>query len=273
MKYLVSFVSLFAFLTLLAVSLEAQPLTYQHSPVPCINRSFTVVAHIVRDTFGEPNIMEEEITDAFALLNEDFAPICAKFEICDIRYIDNFQYDEIEDEDELNEMYTYYNDESRINMYFISSSDEPFCGIATLGGIAQTAGNPGIAILKGECMAEGTKTISHEMGHYFGLLHTFEGSDGANPELVDGSNCETAGDLICDTPADPYVAGDSADDYVNLDMDCRFIRQIKDGNDEWFVPDVGNIMSYYQSACACGFTHGQYLRMANTYLDSVRGNW
>jgi len=234
-------------MVLFASSATSQSILTKQAPLPCIDRTFTIVAHMVRDTFGEPNITQAEIEDEITRLNEDFAPICVNFEVCDYRFINNFQYDNIEDQEERQEMYDYHNEEFRINMYFISSTDGPFCGVATLSGITS--------------------------GHYFGLFHTFEGSDGPTPELVDGSNCDTAGDLVCDTPADPYVAGDPADEYVDEGMDCRFIRQIRDGNNDWFVPDVGNIMSYYQSGCACGFTYGQYDRMAQTYLSSPRSNW
>ncbi len=50
--------------------------------------------------------------------------------------------------------------------------------------------------------AEDGATIAHEMGHYFGLLHTHETANGT--ELVNGTNCGTAGDLLCDTPADGF---------------------------------------------------------------------
>ena len=273
MKYQVVFVSFFAFILLFTVSISAQPLTYQHSPLPCINKTFTVVAHMVRDTFGETNITEQEITDAFVQLNTDFEPICVDFEICAFNTIDNFQYDDIEDDAEMNEMFSIYNEERRINMYFVTSSDDPFCGKATLSGITSMS-NPGITIIKGpDCMTPPSKTISHEMGHFFGLLHTFEDAGTMMAELVDGSNCATNGDLVCDTPADPYESPDPIEEYVDEMDDCRFIRQVRDGNGDWFVPDVGNIMSYYPNTCRCGFTHGQYTRMAEIWLNSNQSNW
>jgi hypothetical protein len=108
------------------------------------------------------------------------------------------------------------------------------------------------------------------MGHYFGLSHTFE----PGGELVDGSNCSTVSDGICDTPADPFVEGDNTADYVNAN--CKFISMKKDANGQYYDPIVGNIMSYYPNACKCsaglGFTHDQYLKMANTYLSNP-GMW
>jgi len=109
-------------------------------------------------------------------------------------------------------------------------------------------------------------TLTHEMGHMFGLLHTFEGN---GIELVNGSNCETEGDLICDTPADPFVEGDDMSLYIG--EDCEFISIKLDSNFQYYQPDVGNIMSYYP--CSCGFTRGQYLKMAETFLNSDPKMW
>jgi hypothetical protein len=71
--------------------------------------------------------------------------------------------------------------------------------------------------------------ITHELGHTLGLLHTFNNfsaTNNSNNELIknDGSctcNCKQKGDLICDTPVDPFVVGNSSwnsamFDQVNL---------------------------------------------------------
>jgi hypothetical protein len=105
------------------------------------------------------------------------------------------------------------------------------------------------------------------MGHFFGLHHTF-GRDKKveiNKELVDGSNCLTEGDRICDTPADPFDV-DSNIQYVN--DDCIFTSDKKDDNGDFYSPLVSNVMSYYN--CTCDntneyFTNGQYKKMVETY--------
>ncbi len=240
------------------------------APLPCLNKQFSIVAHIVRDTFGQANIQESDIENNLVSLNQYFEPICASFEICEYNYIDNFQYDAINtDQNDWQEMRTKFNRTRRINIFFVEEiADEPYCGFASLGGIAAVE-NVGIVIVK-ECVGQDAATITHEMGHFFGLFHTFEGADGPNPEAVDGSNCETAGDLVCDTPADPFIEDDPVGDYVN--GDCRFVSpKIDPVTGEYYVADVGNIMSYYP--CRCGFTYGQYVRMANTYLNANPKMW
>ncbi len=100
----------------------------------------------------------------------------------------------------------------------------------------------------------------YEFGHYFGLLSTYQGN---GSELVDGSNCETEGDLICDTPADPYINDGSIHQYTQA---CIFVSDKLDANGQFYEPDVGNYMSHYGSQCECGFTFQQYSKMAETYL-------
>lgn len=256
---------------------QSQDLLTTQAPLPCLNKEFTIVAHIVRDSFGMPNVLEADIEESIDSLNTFFSPICASFEICEFNYIDNFQYDTISDDrPEWEEMLVKYNRPRRINMYFVESQEgNPFCGFGSLNGVAETTTNVGILIFK-QCAGPDFKTIPNEMGQFFNLLHTFEGSAGSqmpNAELVDGSNCTTAGDEICDTPADPYIPGDPVDSYVNEDENCLFIDRKRDADGEYFVPDVGNIMSYYPHACRCGFTYEQYLRMANAYLAAPDNLW
>lgn len=80
-----------------------------------------------------------------------------------------------------------------------------------------------------------SSTLVHELGHILGLGHT----DGGAPELVDGSNCATAGDHICDTPADPglYLPG-----VVDL-ATCTYVGAMTDANGDTYQPIVNNIMS------------------------------
>ena len=237
--------------------------------LPCIDKKFSIVAHIFKDTTGAYNITEPAVIAAINQVNIDFAPICASFEVCEFRYHDNFQYDEHRADTEWAEMQVLYHVDNRINIYYVNTIVDPSnaCGYAGLGAIGLFKMN-GIVIQKsGGCPGAGSKTHSHEMGHYFGLPHTF--MDTQTDELVDGSNCLTTADNICDTPADPYINPEDLDLYVK---DCRFIFKGKDANGDYYDPLVSNIMSYYPGSCSCSFTRDQYTKMAKTYL-SKPGMW
>ena len=104
----------------------------------------------------------------------------------------------------------------------------------------------------------------------------------ATIELVDGSNCATAGDLLCDTPADPFGQTNATPEELALiaqgllvsafyGPSCEFIYEIKDPNGEYYQPDMGNIMSAYP--CKCGFTQDQYRLMVETILSSNIGHF
>jgi hypothetical protein len=112
--------------------------------------------------------------------------------------------------------------------------------------LAASDGAPGRAIVVGiDGIIDGT-SLTHEFGHVLGLLHTFETKFGV--EAKDESNCGTAGDQVCDTPADPqsgfnhtactYTAGGGFNPLTN-----NFMMQAK------------------QSDCRSQFTQGQVNRI------------
>jgi hypothetical protein len=102
-------------------------------------------------------------------------------------------------------------------------------------------------------------TPIHEMGHLFGLPHTFETA--AGNELVRRSNCQNAGDGFCDTEADPYGSGEVAG------APCDFQPGPKDANGNYYTPPLDNFMTYFKP-CRCRFTQEQYNFMALTFILS-----
>ncbi len=91
------------------------------------------------------------------------------------------------------------------------------------------------------------RTTDHEIGHYFGLYHTFDynGCGGS-----DTSDCLTAGDYVCDTPADN-----------NPDYGCpAFVNDC--GDTPVDNPDqTENYMDYGDDDCRMMFSLGQIERM------------
>lgn len=111
------------------------------------------------------------------------------------------------------------------------------------------------------------KTFLHEVGHYFGLLHTFQDSnnpDISKRELVTrgaGSNCVTTGDQICDTQADPF---ERLPLIYAFNCDQKTPSDLQDANGETYSPPINNFMSY-QQRCGNVFTEQQYQKMQASF--------
>lgn len=224
-------------------------------PLPQVNKKFAIIVFVVLDRTGEPNMDTSSIKYDIQSMNSAFAPIGVSFELTKIKTIPNFKYN-ITNDSVRNQMLNQFLVKDRINIFYCDSILMPkAAGLGSLGGIAYPE-NVAIWVQKK------TNPLVHEMGHYWGLKHTFEGSGSEN---ADGSNCQTEGDEVCDTPADPYVNPEKMNLYI--DANCTFISTKKDVNGQFYNPDVSNIMSYYPCGCSV-FTNGQYIRMVNTYLSN-----
>ena len=78
-------------------------------------------------------------------------------------------------------------------------------------------------------------TTVHEVGHWLGLLHPFQGG------------CSEDGDFVADTPPEQ-----------GPDFQCTIGRDTCDGDG---LDDVTNIMGYNQDACMDHLTEGQIARV------------
>jgi Pregnancy-associated plasma protein-A len=238
--------------------LQAQ-LHYTYKDLPCLDKNFNLHFHIVMDSLRSKTITRAEIEEGIKDLNQKFKPICVSFSVCKIDTLYDYAFDSLTLGIELAKLHIEYQHSNRLNVFIISELYEkigekqfPICGVA---GTSVT--------IAGGCYG----ALAHEFGHTFSLAHTFEGG---GDELVDGSNCQTAGDLICDTPSDPYVKYDPM--FLYLNDKCEFINEKKDKNGEYYNPQVGNVMSYYGCPCS-SFTRQQYLRMAAVIQSSFINFW
>ena len=114
-------------------------------------------------------------------------------------------------------------------------------------------------------------TISHEVGHCLGLLHTFEKNNGF--ENINGSNSATSADLITDTPADPFAYNGQPCYATN---GCFYTGACTDPNNQAnFSPPYSNLMAYWynlKGKCTPSpfATNGQFVRV-NSFLNSNTG--
>jgi hypothetical protein len=220
------------------------------APIKCLNKKLSLAIHIVTDSLNQTNITQAQINAGLAILNADFAPICLSFFICKQDTIYNYKYYQFDKVQEVPEVHALYEVHNMINVYIVGSIVP-----APEGGFAPRAGD--YMVLTHDCIND-PKCWSHEMGHFFSLAHTFDTAGGA--EFVNETNCATAGDSICDTPADinPAPVGPA----------CQWTGANTDANGNYYTPIIGNIMSYHPSGCKTPFTVGQLNKMLNWYLSA-----
>jgi hypothetical protein len=236
--------------------------------LPCVEKNFNLQIHMTIDsTNRQPLLSSSQVEAILERTNDYFEPICMSFSSCAFNVIDIWSYNEIDNNLRMVEAGVVYSLPRRINVFFVKSIYGSNCGRSYSGGFS-TERDAQIFIELG-CSDGPAEQLAHHMGILLGLLET---NTGQAQELVDGSNCSITGDLLCDTPADPYgMIRDGANLWVpmaNTDpaiyfSDCEFRWEVRDNNGHYYTPHVSNMMSPYP--CKCEFTRSQYLKMVENY--------
>jgi hypothetical protein len=142
-------------------------------------------------------------------------------------------------------------DEGDLNLYLLAPTD-PDARNVVLGWSTSPWQAADALLLDGVVIHEGSlpggdltsydrgDTAVHEVGHWLGLLHTFEGG------------CTEPNDLVKDTPAEgePSITCEGVKDTCDLPGD----------------DPVHNFMDYAVDACMNQFTAGQVSRMTDNWL-------
>lgn len=197
----------------------------------CINVKF----HIVRKDDGSGNFDSSKIVRILTKLNSALNPHGINLLYAGYDYIDN-SYLALNTSNSVGSLalFTTNYDANALNFYIIIGTSNGNRGFAHYGGSVAVVG----------AYVEKDVPI-HEIGHAFGLFHTFEYQFpvffAPMAETINGSNCSFAGDLVCDTPSDQ-----------------------NSGISNGFKPDLTNFMSYYINTDH--FTAGQGSRMRN-FID------
>jgi hypothetical protein len=213
--------------------------------------SIPLSIHIVGTDAGTGYYKLEYLFKVICELNVRYAPVDFFFYIkWPIRYINNSTYYE-HDFNAGWMMMGQHNVNNAVNVYFVQDPAGA-CGYYSPGGDAVAIGK--------SCSLPGSTTLVHELGHYFGLPHTFSGWEHGNtpfnPEKVTrgaGANCSFAGDGFCDTDAD----------YISDRWSCPYNKVKYDTNGDLYHPDSSIYMSYSSDKCQTRFSGQQIGFMQN----------
>jgi hypothetical protein len=210
--------------------------------------------HVVRMSNGSGGLAEANLVRAMEDANAFYAPAGIHLvRPLPTQFIDNDNfYLNIDTQAEIDALKSTNVVCGTINVYFtqnLATESGGLCGQSSFTWNAVQG-----IVMNNDCTGtsgNSNSTFAHEVGHYFDLLHTHETANGA--ECVDGSNCSVAGDLICDTPADPTLSSD------NMTDDCQYIGTTMDScNNQLYAPQTWNLMSYARPrSCRTAFTSGQ----------------
>lgn len=233
----------------------------------CLNKKFSIAFHVVLDSNGTwGSISPSTLNGCINSLNGAFSRICVSFASCHVDEIPNYTYNHWYMASTEASIAASYNMQNVINIYLADSI------------VGFPAGYCSGVIVLEKGSAVGTVPI-HEMGHFFGLPHTWDEIGTAasnatvNPQPTNAAvgsrewyrrvptNCYQHGDGFCDTEADCYPA-----DYsVNSTMPCKHDQGgAADGWGDYYVPPVDNYMTYFK--CGCRFTQEQYNFMARVIV-------
>ncbi len=229
--------------------------------------------HLTADANGEGRHRDRFVLDQLCDMNAQYASM-------DIRFYLSPQptYGLIDRSINSNSVYTTQTNEftmntrrhqNAVNVYVVNE----ITGSSNVG-IVLGRYNPDrdwLVCRKDQINGSGNGTLVHETGHFFSLSHTFLGYDG-NPfngvddptwpiapavspgqvltERVNGTNCQTSADEICDTPPDynfGYGSG-GCDPYDGI---------AKDPLGAPVDPMENNFMGYFIGCSSYVFTPGQ----------------
>ena len=259
------------------------PLTYQLAPPSSMAQNMRTTGttyfvplkvHFITKSDGSKDVAFDELNLAQQIseMNQTFSNMNIRFyKVGDVNVIAEDDYYNNDVSLKENEITQNHFEPKTINLYYSKN---------VLGRIAYTRLPPTTVFnslpssriynVIFQSYSASNNTLIHEMGHFFGLLHTFGPGNCAykTNELANGSNCSTTGDRICDTPADP-VSG-VIDNLIGCRITkvnigtCEYVGTDLDANGQAYSPLNNNFMSYFPVDCKTSFTNGQYEAMRNT---------
>ncbi|VXB75504.1 zinc metalloprotease [Nocardioides sp. AX2bis] len=225
-----------------AIEARTDLLLAQRAPGAAAARDVPTYVHVMAGEDGEGDVGRDAVRRQVRVLDRTYAGSGFDFDLSGI----DRTYDDRYHQDRLSEEYraeTHRGGARALNIWLV---DFEYLGVATfpwdqadrprIDGVRVNVGSlPGGDL---ERFDQG-RTATHEVGHWLGLYHTFQGG------------CTRRNDLVRDTPAQ---RSESSGCPVGRDS-CRL-----PGNDP-----VHNYMDYSDDACYERFSDGQVARMRSAF--------
>jgi len=235
---------------LVIANIDGENLEIVDTVSPELDVNLKLEVFVVMDDQGEVNFENETLISNLSIVNNFFRKIGLGFEIGNITVVPEYEYSIRNGEIEVAELEAKYCIQRRLNLFLVNE-------ITVNGNLAYGYTSYPIDTIHNNIFIRKDYLYGNNLtalfGSFFGLLNTYESFGGQ--EFVNGSNCLLAGDVICDTYADPGGLQISTNDK------CQYLSGSQDPNGENYLPSVTNIMSDSPDNCKCLFTLEQYRRM------------
>ena len=236
-----------------------------------------------------------------AELNKDFQRVGIKFFLRSSGTVSAPTFFNLKECDYDN-LFSRAHDDSSINIYLINRIDKCDGTPTTLGGVcpsllklfpSKLVPTPTTTVFNeantnaifytyqnGIMVTKFKKALSHEMGHYFGLLHTHQDNTECNvPDNSIGAISDITpnfGDMIGDTPFDPFGIESTSNSFTvnEANSNCQYVPpsttvQLCGRSFSSMTPPTRNLMGYWykpdNTYCAEEFTQKQVERMQTIF--------
>ncbi|GBF91567.1 hypothetical protein Rsub_04307 [Raphidocelis subcapitata] len=213
--------------------------------------------HVITDTSNKGALTDAQISNQMKILSAAFAPWGFEFDLVDVSRTANNAWFPLAYSSEFDmKSATRRGGAGALNVWSVQFDDDKLLGFATFpseyrsspkldGVVVNFESVPGVKDSKYSLGA----TLIHEVGHWKGLYHTFQGK--CKKDVAKG-------DMVADTPAErkPNYEG------CNVLRDtCKGTKGGRAGYDP-----VKNWLDYSEDACMDSFTPGQATRMVQQWL-------
>lgn len=242
------------YFTEVIANLPAEQLENVDTLSPELDVQIMIEVFVVMNESGESEFASSILNDNMDIVNSFFSKIGIQFMLGNIAEIPEYSFNKIDSIEDVNALETRYALPNKINLFLVNEielDDTPSYGFTY---------DP-IDSIHNVIFMRKDYVFGHNLcallGSYFGLMQTHEKVGGQ--EFVDGSNCSVAGDIICDTWADPGFL------FLGMNDNCQYLGGGIDPKGDTYLPTVTNIMSDSPDECKCIFTLEQYQRMKFYY--------